>query len=253
MSGNALGYSSNASLRETSAAPDIPQTGLALWLKADSTNLFQDTLGATPVTTNGQEVKRWNDSGPAGNNLTQTSGSPVCVWLASAQNSKPGVTFNRSRFDVTALLPGTNAFEVWAVFNEDGGASGSILLGHKTDVLTTGVVYPLAATYYVSATNTAKNGTYYAEHSYTQSGDYTLYKGRAGATLVEAATDDSAWTTASRDQIQVIEWNTVGGHPEQATYGTKGTLCELIVYGANQSAGTRTAIDTYLNTKYALF
>jgi hypothetical protein len=89
-------------------------SGLSLWLDAaDSSTLFQDSAGTTPVTANGQSIGQWRDKSGFGRNATPAATPPQ--YQQNDQNSLPGIIFSGANtLKSTAFLTDTN-FSVFAV------------------------------------------------------------------------------------------------------------------------------------------
>ena len=70
-------------------------SNMVLWFDAaDTTTLFQDGGGATPVTANNQNVYLWKDKSVFATNATIATGIPKSAY--NAQNSKNGIAFNNN-------------------------------------------------------------------------------------------------------------------------------------------------------------
>ena len=70
-------------------------SNMVLWFDAaDTTTLFQDGGGATPVTANNQNVYLWKDKSVFATNATIATGVPKSAY--NAQNSKNGIAFNNN-------------------------------------------------------------------------------------------------------------------------------------------------------------
>jgi hypothetical protein len=80
---------------------------LNLWDFADLSTLFQDTAGTTPVTTSGQSIKRVNDKGQEGNNLTEATNVPT--WQAASGSVPAHGSFDGIDDKLTATLSGTRS------------------------------------------------------------------------------------------------------------------------------------------------
>jgi len=121
----ATNYAASASTSEASATPQINPnlwkplglgSNLVNWYDAaDTSTLWQDSGGTTPVTANGNTVLRWNDKGGNGNHLTSSSG-PACT--TGVMNSLPVLNFAGNTMANLAPNMGniTNNFTVIGVF-----------------------------------------------------------------------------------------------------------------------------------------
>lgn len=81
--------------RRGGVTPFVPTdlAGLLVWLKADGT-LWQDDARTTPVTADSQVVGSWDDAGPAGNHLLQTTAGAKPLYRTNVRAGQPGVHFD---------------------------------------------------------------------------------------------------------------------------------------------------------------
>jgi hypothetical protein len=118
-------YAASASTSEASATPQINPnlwkplglgSNLVNWYDAaDTSTLWQDSGGTTPVTANGNTVLCWKDKSGNGNHLTSSSG-PACT--TGVMNSLPVLNFASNTMANLAPNMGniTNNFTVIGVF-----------------------------------------------------------------------------------------------------------------------------------------
>ena len=209
----------------------IPQSGLSLWLKADA-----------GVTLSGSNVTAWADQSGNGNNFTPASGT--VVKSNNIIGSNPAILF-------------------------DGGS----LVGNNIDTAKT--IYAVIKTLAESANQYAviletTGGSLYSAISDTEWGSYfnsaigsTQTIPTSTATIIATISDDGQTYEYRRNGQQVLT-NTDGGgfYTRTAAYlGNDGSaaqaaniyLSEIIVYNRVPTTQERTQIETYLNTKYAIY
>ena len=91
-----------------------------LWLKADL-GPCTDTGGATPCTTNAQNVGSWVDQSANGYLFAQSNGSLKPEYLTNNQGSLPGITFDAAQYLTNAA--GITAQTIFAVVSLYGAVS----------------------------------------------------------------------------------------------------------------------------------
>ena len=103
--------------------PSIPvRHGLTQWLDAtDITTLFQDTAGATPVTSNADPVRLWKDKSGNGADLTG-AGSLNAKYTASDINTRPGIDCSGALL-TSASIPTTSDLTVLIVLKNTVNAA----------------------------------------------------------------------------------------------------------------------------------
>jgi len=103
-------------------------SGCQLWLDAaDTTTLFQDTAGSSPVTANAQVIQRWRDK--SGQNNNATTSDTVMTYNSSVFNGNPGITFNGTQtYGLTCPLSFGSAspFSIFIIVNQASGFAGPI-------------------------------------------------------------------------------------------------------------------------------
>ena len=125
--------------------PIISTPGAVVWLDGrDSTTMFQDTSGTTPVTGGGQPVQLWKDKSGNSNNVTGTatwSGSNMVFNGTTSALSNPAFVFPFAAYSMFAVLSNTTVASAqyvvstsapWPIF----GFGGSfIYIGSASAVL----------------------------------------------------------------------------------------------------------------------
>jgi hypothetical protein len=104
-------------------AASIPTNNLALWLDfSDISTLFQDTAGATPITTDGQAIARASDKSGNARHATNATSGQRPLHKASIQNglsvARPD-GINDSLQTASFSLP--QPFTVFVVYTAGGG------------------------------------------------------------------------------------------------------------------------------------
>jgi hypothetical protein len=245
------------------ANPDLPATGLSMWLKAD-----------TNVTSSGGYVSQWGDSGFLGNNANQSNSGNQPTLVASAVNGKPAIQFDGSSsyLDVTesASIHPTSAVTIIAVAQTNGNAT--------QDIVSTGLSYNAwgwdwLSPYYAFELGvipgdiergyvTTDPGTVGNEADAT-GGDYNqmdlmtmTYDGSAGAMTiyrkgqsqgsVAAGTNIDYSDTTQRDLI-IGATSSIG-----IQNYLNGQVAEVLVYNRALTDAERQGAEGYLADKYGL-
>jgi hypothetical protein len=229
--------------------------GLQLWLQADA--------GVTTNASGG--VIAWVDQSPNGNNATQTDDAAAPLWVADAQNNKPALRFDGDNdfLDVAdspsvAVVGDISSF---FVVKFDDFATYRAVWGH-----TAGPDGNLPApTDYYALPSTGIPRLYRGDGLGTTPANIASVDGtarlRANTYLVVGF--DMAGTTVTHylngqptgtGEITVTPMD--GGNPlkigsrHDLFTKMKGEIAELLIYDVALSEADRTAVSTYLQTKY---
>ena len=212
-------------------ASAIPTTGLSLWLKAD-----------VGVTLSGSNVTSWADQSANGNNFTPASGT--AVKSNNIIGSNPAILF-------------------------DGGS----LSGN--DIVTAKTIYAVIKTLTTSAEQYAAilevtGGSLYSAIDGTQWGSYYGSGSSSGQTIptetaaiIATLSDDGESYKLRRDGQEIVSSNEGNGFISRSTayLGSDSTanqpanvfISEIIVYNRVPTGTEIQQIETYLNTKYAVY
>ncbi len=218
--------------------------GLKLWLKADALVLND----ADPVTT-------WADASASGNDATQTTAANKPTYRSNVVNGKPAVRFDGANdflqfADVFSLLSAGEIFIVVKIDADPPGAAaqtGLWTLGSDTQnthfPFTDGTIYDQFGTTVRKATAdpTPLLTSFRLYNVSSASGNWTSRLN--SSQIFTTATNTVGFTTAP------VLGAGVGG----ATYFLDGDIAEVILYDAALSSGNRANVESYLNSKYALY
>lgn len=235
------------------ATPTYPfSSGLAAWYKADAIAGLSD----------GDAVSSWVDSSGNGNTATQATPANQPTWKTSIVNGKPVVRFMASGADYLNLPNFMSAFTAGEVF---------IVLKPTAD--------PNGTNTYTGIWN-FNNPTQYPSH-YTWSANGFIYEG-FGTTVRKTVGDPSKTTKAWRlynvasaagdytvrydsDPLYHTATNTVYFPTTPRLGGALGTtdhiwvnlyldgdIAEVLIFNTTLSSGSRSAVESYLCTKYDL-
>jgi hypothetical protein len=247
-----------------------------LWLKADA-GVFTDDAATTPATADGNVIAVWQDQSGNGYHTAQTDNTkrPLLKLAANGINSRPTILFDGtndiltnatanwlssdSQGAVFAVLRMTTALKTDQVFlasTDQGTAALHIMAFYSLDVATTsekiksyqndngtvdkilGNTVMVAGTVYLLTMTSS--GTAYAHRVNGANQTLTISSG--------ANSGDWFADTANRDNFTIgaAKWTS-----EQ--HFLKGSIAELIVLSANVTGAALTAVESYLNTRYAAF
>jgi hypothetical protein len=239
---------SSITINKQASSSPIPESGLALWLKADS-----------GVTTSGSNVAAWADQSGNNRNATPIDYSPQ--YVSSAINNKPAIQFSDDEqrvlsFSHTGFYPKTifvvgtvsvdNAYRTMVGGNSEG-ILGNYYLQTRTDI--TQPAFTLSNTdelAYVAYANSLALNTPYLLGGYSDfvAGVYAFKNGVVGSGEIAA------------DQLQrTLTAGYVGGgyyDGNPADYWN-GYIAEVIIYNRVLTTIERQQVEGYLNAKYAIY
>lgn len=225
--------------------------GLKLWLDAnDSAQIYQDSALATPISADGDPVGGWKDKSGVANHFRQPTSGSRPVYKTGIKNLKPAIKFDAaSNQFLTNSLGLLNAHTVFIVFRSDKVTSGSYqtllsqigdkgLWAHVTDgagtfecVWSVGVDNPSPT----SVVNSWNALTF----SQSGAGDRDAWKNTVNFYTVTAGTHFS------------VTYDSLAGHGSSEML--TGYIVEVIVYDTQLSGGDRASVETYLNSKWAVY
>jgi hypothetical protein len=223
-------------------------SGLKLWLSADS-GAYNDA-GIT-LATNNQSVRQWNDKSSNAQNSFQSTAGNRPLFISSAINGKPVIRFDGidDSLDLGQSLTGSTQ-TIFFVAKTTDTTNGSIVL---TTIAINGDRYIVIAPsgndlvtfahYDPTLANSPTGiGTNFVLVTCIQNGtNGTAYlNGRAGTTNTGFSTDN----TRTLDSI--------GGYPG-AAFRMEGDIAEIIYYDVALSDNDRISVESYLNSKYAIY
>ena len=227
---------------------------LELWLEADF-GTYSDT-GTTP-TTNGGNVKQWNDRSGNGRHVIAPAGRIPTLNTTGGGNSKPGIVFEgvtlKPYFDVPNFMTGFTAGEAFVVIklNNDPPAlvaqSGLDKTGNTANVTlypqTSGVIADsFGRTTRIASAGDPAPGILTNWHIYDRISTATEWTSILNGTqLFTTGTNTVGWNTAPR----------IGGDTTAGSY-IDGILCAWILFSRKLTTSEQTSMKNYLATKYAI-
>jgi hypothetical protein len=238
---------------QAAAAPAFVPTdvaGLKLWLDfSDLTTLFQDAARSTPVTADGQEILGVADKSGAGNHHSGATGTSP-LYKAAIQNGKSIALFdgvdNLLSGSITAI-PNTNAIFIVYQFIAAGGSGEKFVLllnlgtGDANRVTLRGGG-SFRQINFTAAKNIALSASFVID-TYTGAGTGLNFEYfRNGASQGTAA--QSAGTSATMSYL--------GSERGVGAYANV-RIAEYLVYNAAITSTQRGQVETYLNTKWAVY
>jgi len=225
-----------------SFSPPDASTPLGWWLRGDD------------VTLNGADVSSWNDKSGNSRHWTQGTAADQPLFVASAINSRPGVTFDAANTEwlngpnlVTIGLTGAESFlVVRADADPPAGTQGAL---YRTGSAASFGAYPWSDSNIYDEFGSAAN--------------YNLGNPTPSLTVPRiygAISTASEWTNfLDGVQLATTAVNTVGwsaaprlGATNTAARWFAGTVCEWLVYTAKLSASDRARVMAYLKSRYGI-
>jgi len=232
------------------AAPFDPSSisGLQLWLKADALALADND----PVTT-------WTDSSGLGHDYTQGTAANKPTYKTAILNGEPVIR-----------LDGTNDYL-------DGPASSTLISASARTVFVVGktavfsVANPSNApgapcflldvdTYHGRSTDSLPSNQFHASHydgahklvSVATDTSFHYWTERHESGTLYLSQDGGAEASIAAGNVQVLTALTRIGTNSGSTLFLNGDIAEILVYNVALSAGDRTSVQGYIESKYAL-
>lgn len=217
--------------------------GCILWLNASS-GLYQDVAGTSPVTLDGQSVRRWEDQSGSGNHITNTSGS--LTWMQfGAPNSRPSIRFPTVA-NAVSITSNLVAQPMW-VF----------------------LVYQRNTTNAAIGLWEAKGGNGSCRVEVTSGGAWNMFQGSSLAfgTLLSYQMQlmelkfNNGGSLVKTNAVQAASGNTGSnlvrgfrvGSVLSGTAEFNGNIPEVMVYSADLTSQNISDIELYLNSKYSIY
>jgi hypothetical protein len=228
--------------RGTLSAPIFPAPPVEqiLWLKADA-----------GVTTSGSTVTAWADQSGKGNDAVPTS---TPYFIANQLNSKPVIYFDGTgpRFVAPLSLPSTTARSIFVVgkyTDTSGPQQGFLNLAYDSE----------ADKGYLFKSDSNDDSYWYASGGQVQFstaysvGNYNIFTVENYTTgTASVAINDDTFESSSfpcPEVNKVIIASRLDGGSEFADC----SIAEIIIYSGILTSGSRDAVISALNTKYAIY
>jgi hypothetical protein len=240
-------------------------TNLVNWYDAsDTTTLWQDTAGTTPVTASGQTVLLWKDKSGNGNHLTSSSAPS---YTTGVMNSLPVLTFAGNKLANTSVSMGnmTNNFTVigviqvtsnsgwdnWIQWGNGNVGGGDLLVYMDSSARTGGSVGSMEFAYnggtgaYTAASVTGQPAFLFADgvNQATSPSLFSIWKNGTAETSRNPTIVTAHSTSLTQFRLG----------PSGSSQLPHGNIAELIVVntGTNTLAsGKRQQIEGYLANKW---
>jgi hypothetical protein len=240
-------------VNDTSTTP-VPLTisGLQLWLDAaDSSTLFDATAGGSLVTTDGAAVARWADKSGLGNHATQGTANARPLLKTSVKNGK-----NILRFD------GSNdrLFNLNAVSSLVTDTRTVFIVSKQTNSSSEQCQFDVANNYALTQNNTAGKWYRVTGSSFTSPGrNWWLFS------VVDSGlggTSKGYINGASETNFGIVDklgsrgnGNFAVGDIGGASGGLpfNGDISEILIYNTALTTTQRQSVETYLNSKWAIY
>jgi len=227
--------------RGTLSAPVYPPlpTEQILWLKADA-----------GVTTSGSIVTAWTDQSGKGNNAVPIE-TPYLI--ENQLNSKPVIYFEGlgSRFVAPLNLPSNTARSIFLVgkYTDTAGPQQGFLNLANGASADKGYLFKSNGnddSYWYTSGGQIKFPITYSV------GDYNIF-------TVENYTSGSAYIaingefTSGGIDCQTVDRVSIGARSESGAEAADCSIAEIIIYSGILTSGSRDAVISALNTKYAIY
>jgi hypothetical protein len=247
-----------------------------LWLKADA-GIFTDDAATTPAASDGDVIAVWQDQSGQGYHVSQTDNTkrPLLKLAANGINSRPTILFDGtndilvrtvanwlsgdsagSMFAVTRMSATPSSNQLLLATSDEATGATRVVLHYILDVATSGQVLKQyqdnagGADTVKGNTVLSVNTTYVVKFGSTG----TAYNMRVNSVdqtpNVTGGTNSGDWyaDVTARDNFSVG-----GGKWNAEAQFLKGSIAELLVFSTDVTGAALTAVESYLNTRYAAF
>jgi hypothetical protein len=222
-----------------------------------------DASDSGTITSSNGDVSQWDDKSASGLNVSN-AGSNVPQTGINTLNSLNVFSFDSGdRLDVTPVTKICNsAFSIFTVFRKTGANASSGFEAHPFAMSSGFVGRP-----FTGWSNSATTSRYYigtssstgfaSLRSATSWGIWTLTaQDTSGSALlsqrVDGAFDHSATLTPSGGWSTASQRVTIASRDDGGVQ-LRGDIAEIVVYDTLLSAGDISDVETYLNTKWAVY
>jgi len=261
-------------VNDTSVWSPATISGLQLWMDAsDTSTLFDSNVGGNNVTANSTAIGRWQDKTGNGRNFIQATSNNRPVFLTNQLNGKSVISFDgindvlaSSSSTTNGLLSGVSGISIFAVRKTKSTVSTaeSTFITYS-NLTNTRLHLNVGAT---DSSNVSLRRISTDANTSVAGGNNTATVGSFG--LYEAVIDfNSAVKTASSYKNgTLLSQNTnltstgstaavagnsgIGGAPAGSLWADID-IAEIIIYGAALTTTQRQQVESYLNTKWALY
>lgn len=250
-------FANNATQTFNFDATTIPS--LALWLDAaDSTTLFDSTVGGSNVATDGATIARWKDKSISNLDATQSVENSKPILKKSLINGKNCIRMDGINDFLTSNLSlnGLTSFTVYMVCKSSGVSSG-ISLGYgvaredgallQSNAYGSGIVFQMSV---VSGAGSISGATAFLKGVYKNSLIIPSFNDIQGTALNSYNQFQNPGFIIQRlpTDIGAVRW--ANGSIFQ-NFG--GDYCEILVFSSELTPLQRQQIELYLNQKWAIF
>jgi hypothetical protein len=244
-------------------------SGLQLWLDAaDSSTLFDATVGGSLVTADGAAVARWADKSGNNRHATQGTTNSRPLLRTNVKNGRNVLRFDGSNDWLQGDFPSVSVYSAFAVIKRNGSHSNPYnnvtfiwTIGRQGD----GTINGLLTDFWYN-----NNGFNWSALSYSTpssvlsqspfNNNYNLFSmvaplGTGAASfLINGANQQSVSVSSLSASVKnlpyiyrlgTISWN--------LDYYLNGDISEILIYNSALTTTQRQQVETYLNNKWALY
>jgi hypothetical protein len=221
-------------------------SGLAAWYDfSDPTKLFVDA-GTTPVASNGDLIYQANDKSGNNRHVTQSTSGERPVYTTNAQNFLSAARFNSKSLEISGLTfskPQTLFFVVKRVGTGEGALIGTVGQWYRfaMNKLGSGKAYLMGGAETFSISDTPLDSYSVIGCIAKSTGSVFYLNGATNGTVNES----TGWLSGSKLYICATY--------QDSTQMTDGYVGEVLVYNGELSSGDIGLVNTYLNTKWAIY
>jgi len=216
-------------------------SGLSLWLKADA-----------GVTLSGSNVTSWADQSGNGNNATPLEGLDSPTYQANSINSKPSIYFDFSFLQIpTNSIGNSGNISIFIALDYTGG---EVILNKGDGASYAGSEWEISTANGFGYVDISAEQWKYS--TYTQGTGLQLLGGIATAGVFQVAINGTNVGTPpdAPSQLNPISQNIgIGGCGQGTLVNANMNVAEIIIYNRAVTSTERQQVESYLNTKYAIY
>jgi hypothetical protein len=249
---SSLGF---AQVRISAAADFSPSdiAGLSMWLKADA-GLFKDAAKSQPATSDGDAIYTWADQSENGNDVVQVTEASRPLLKLAILNGMPVIFFDGSNDYFTIALNQPTPCSIFVVAERLTGGDANYQVG----ITAIAPNQPFGCNISLKAQSTENWGEYINQWTVTSYGCLNTWR---VISLIQSGLSDTAVTNGNIETLSdstryigdINDRRAIGGDPSLGAGYLSGYIAEIIIYNSAISAPNRVLVETYLNSRWAVY
>ena len=240
-------------------------SGLQLWLDAsDSSTLYNATVGGSLVTTDGAAVARWQDKSGNGRHATQATANARPLLKTGIKNGRNVLRFDGSNDWLQSNFTTVSQYSMFVVYKRTG--SNTNIYNNFTFVFGVGksgdaaLASRLTQLRYTSSPDSfGWSARVFTDLSIPRNDNFNIHScvaplGTGTARyLLNGSNEQTVNVSALNGTTNTPLVATIGVETWSKTFLMNGDICEILFYNSALTTTQRQQVETYLNTKWALY